>query len=351
MIRHFVLTRLGLGNFNEEWLSRLVKLFAAVTLPSLVNQSSQAFDYLLVVDAGMRGKPRKHLERLMARYPNFHLVTMDVTRLRAMHMGGHNWIYQACQDFILSRRLLTDPSSYIVTSVIDADDAWRLDYVARVNSIAAERLPALIAAEPDRGSHTRHSAGLGITFENGLVWYLSPNTARPFRFPFSSMSVSVLARFSTGVSAWSSRHMAWPNMLEVLQFEALRIETDHPMWVYVRHGETTRPWDAKTSPPAPNDLQDTFGINLKKTDRWRAAFEPAEGGNMHAGWPAKDQYDRIFQLAALNQQIASIKRGLREETPHLPAAGASLRQLLAEQKAKRKNLIEELRAVGSERFA
>jgi hypothetical protein len=81
-IKHFVLSRIGLGCYDQQWYVRMVDLFEAVTFSSIANQTCQDFDFLIVVDVGLQGPARHQLERLIATKSNFHIVEIDIVPLR-----------------------------------------------------------------------------------------------------------------------------------------------------------------------------------------------------------------------------------------------------------------------------
>src|SRR6266853_3254130 len=129
MLKHFVVTRLGLCVYSEQWFAKMIGLFEAVTLASLVRQSSPAFIWLIVIDAHMPSNARDKIESLLRPHANFHLIAIDVTALRHVRHGSFDWVWDRCQEFILEGRLVDDPCEYVLTSVIDADDAWHRDTV------------------------------------------------------------------------------------------------------------------------------------------------------------------------------------------------------------------------------
>ncbi len=348
---HFVLARIGLGCFNEHWYRRAVDVFESVTFSSLASQDSQDFRFLIVIDAAMQDTPRRQLESIVAGQPNFYLVDIDVTRLTSMRLGGHDWIYQPCREFMIRHGLITDPSEYIVTSAIDADDAWRRDHVSLVNTIMAGNVDRLRNSEETRNkSHVRHSAGLGLTFPTGLKWFPYTNHAVPMQESFTSMSVSVLARFSSGVSAWSSRHMMWPQLLEILSFERMDHATKNPMWLHVRHDLTTRPWDirhlGRKNEIARADVQRAFGLNLEKFDRCYS-FRDLADPKQHEWRPSMYQYARIFKLSGLNYQIECLEK----EQAARPVRADKLTHLIERQKAERDSLIAEVRKAGVSEYS
>jgi hypothetical protein len=276
-IKHFVLSRIGLGCYDQQWYVRMVDLFEAVTFSSIANQTCQDFDFLIVVDVGLQGPARHQLERLIATKSNFHIVEIDIVRLNDIDLASNDWIYRPCRDYILRQALISDPFEYVVTSLIDSDDAWNREYVEVVNSIMRSRHDAIVENEPGRGTHIRHSGGVAVTFSHAEKWYVSSNLIEPMNGQFYSAAISVMARFSSGISAYScSRHIAWPYLCIALMFDAVNIETAHPMWLYVRHDRSTREWSADHLEPMAAaqlaQLQDRFGIDSAKATKWRSKY-------------------------------------------------------------------------------
>ena len=335
MLQHFVVTRLGLCLYDEARLAGMIDLFEAVTLPSLDHQSSKAFTWLIVIDAEMPLTARRRIESALRPFPNHQLVSIDVTRLVRVRQGCFDWVWDRCQDVVLENGLLTDPSEYITTSVIDADDAWHGDVIATVNRFMSERLPQVRVGEKDRGTWLQHTAGIAATFPHGYRWFIEANAIEPFHHPFMSMGVFVTARFSSGISACSSRHRAWPSYCDVLAFEVAELERDRPMWIYARHHLTTRPWDTGGAAPIDASMSDvltsSFGIDRSRVQRWRDQ-SPAN----QTAYSASDQYDRVFTITALNRQIEALKRRGNESVP----------DLIDHAKSRRASLIDVLHASG-----
>ncbi len=352
-IKHFVLSRIGLGCYNQQWYGRMVELFEAVTLSSIASQTCQDFEFLLVVDAGLQGAPRFQLQRLMATRPNFHIVEIDVTRMNDMDLVSNDWIYRPCRDYILRQGLIADPFEYVVTSLIDADDAWNREYVGTVNSAMQSRLPVILEDEPRRGTHVRHSGGVALTFSHAEKWYVSANSIEPMSGQFYSAAISVMARFSSGVSAYScSRHIAWPYLSTALMFEAVNIETEHPMWLYVRHDRSTQPWSANHLEPAaatqPRCLQEIFGIDAPKVSAWRSKY--ASATKLHSGCPVQDQIDRMFRLTALNRQIELLAKDSADEVGEPSPRSENRALVLAQQIAKRNELLDNFHVAAEEGY-
>jgi hypothetical protein len=164
-------------------------------------------------------------------------------------------------------------------------------------------------------------------------------------FPYASSSASVVARFSSGISALSCRHAAWPQLLSILMFKPIEEETPEPMWLHVRHDLTTQPWDIKHFDQTRNypdkEIERLFGVDTALLAKSTAvARDPAK--KQHDGKPSRHQYDRIFQLTALNYQIECLDR----ETAQPDGCVSDLHKTLQVQREKREQLLAEIRAAG-----
>jgi putative rhamnosyltransferase len=343
-MKHFVITRIGLGIYNEVRLTKMIHLFDAVTLSSLTKQSSQEFVSLVVIDANMPPAVRNRIENLLDGRLNFHIVPIDVTRLFQVHVGCFDWVWDHCQDFILQARLIDDPRDYVITSVLDADDAWHCDVVSTVNRQFAQRLSKLRAVEKERTTWIRHSAGMAMTFPRGYQWYIAANKLDVLKMEFHSMAVFVTARFSSGISACSSRHSQWREYSKVLQFDVGVEAFDRPMWVYTRHHEGVVAWNTSQAMQIDarleNELSTAFGIDMEKITRWRAAY-PVGASSAYSGQRTTgEQYDWIFRIAGFNRKLRALKSRMGAETIDL----TSLKDEIKRCEAERARLVKKLQS-------
>jgi hypothetical protein len=276
---------------------------------------------------------------LIAGHGNFHVVPIDLTGMQYVRQGCFDYVWNCCQEFLLGRRLITDPFAYIITSVLDGDDAWHRGTVALVRDQAVAEMPEMLAAEARNFTWIRHTGGMYLSFPDGLEWYAHPDVVVPMHRPFHSMSTFVAARFSSGISACSSRHSAWPSYANVLAFKSITPEASRPMWVYVRHDRTEVPWDIPvrlSDPDSAKILHEQFGINFEKVENWRRNHLPkngADAGGNHSGMWGTEQLDCYFRISALNRQIAVLER--EAELSRLDEDGLAL---LARQNALRAEL-------------
>jgi hypothetical protein len=330
---HFAITRLGIGIHNEDWFQSALGLFDAVTLPSLRTQSSTDFTALLIVGHDMPSAARARLDDIVGRQRNIHIVPINLLDMRHVRQGCFDYVWECCQDYLLAKRLVTDPFSYITTSVLDGDDAWHRDTVALVRQHSTAELPELLATEQNDRHWRRHTGGMCLTFPDGLRWFAHSDVVRPLHRPYIGISIFITTRFSSGISACSSRHLAWPAYCEVLGFKAVTAEAGRPLWVNVRHDLAETSWDTEgliSDRKSSDILRREFDIDFAKMDQWRdirhlhrMAAGPAVPPH-HAGIRAMEQLDCYFRITALNRQIAALER--EAASGNLDEAGAALLQ-------------------------
>jgi hypothetical protein len=339
MLKHFIVTRLGIGIHHENWYRSALGLFESITFPSLCAQSCPDFTSLLIVDNDMPAGAKARLLRIIDGHPNFHVVPINLEEMQSVHQGCFDYVWDCCQDYILGHRLIVDPFEYVVTSVLDGDDAWHRETVSTVRDRVKAEIPGFLAAEPTRRTWFRHSGGMLLTFADGLMWYAQADVVVPMQRRVMSMSVFVAARFSSGISACSSRHNGWPSYCDVVVFKNVT-ETGEPMWVYVRHDRTESPWEVEQKSSDPKDIEvlhKNFGIDFRKVNEWRenSDFRVSRNntGDTHPGMWGTEQLDCYFRITVLNKQIAALERRAGREGPD-----AAARPLIEEQRALRDEL-------------
>jgi hypothetical protein len=343
---HFVMTRLGLGIYDEDRLNKMIDLFAAVTLPSVKRQTSQKFVWLIVVDADCPAASKSKIADLVASHDNYHCVLIDLTNIVNVRLACFDWLWDRCQAFILENQLINSPEEYVITSIIDADDAWNRETIATIDRLVVSNMPAAFAKQDRRGTWLRHSVGLTITFADGYVWYISARKIEPLKQELRSMSVFVCARFSSGISACSCRHTQWRKYSEILDFEVVLPALKDPMWIYSRHDEAVEYWDARDGMPMPTSfddrLENMFGIERAKVDKWLHDYPPTKGIEKQFNPSAALQYNLMFRIAAWNRQIQILERGSNRSDINTGVADRSL----DEARAERARLIGELQRGG-----
>jgi hypothetical protein len=197
--------------------------------------------------------------------------------------------------------------------------------------------------EKDRTTWIRHSSGIAVTFPRGYQWYVTANRLAPLTMEFHSMAVFVTARFSSGISACSSRHSQWPEYSKVLQFDVGAHEASQPMWIYGRHNEGVVPWNAlqamQIDARLEKELASTFGIDIEKVRRWCVTYPGGSNSSYSGQSTTGEQYDRIFSIAGLNRKLQALKNSLESGITNSPAVAADIKRCEEE----RQRLIGKLR--------
>src|ERR1700730_12341958 len=179
MLHHFIVTRIGIGIHNENWYRGALSLFEAITFPTLCAQTCPDFTCLLIVDRNIPASAKSRLDAIVNGHRNFHLVPIDLTAMQQVHQGCFDYIWERCQDYLLAHRMIVDPFEYIITSVLDADDAWHVETLDIVQKRMTEEMPAFLASERRNMTWTRHTGGACLAFANGLRWYAHPDVVVP----------------------------------------------------------------------------------------------------------------------------------------------------------------------------
>lgn len=265
--RLLVATRFGLGVHDPAWLEHRLELIGAITAPSLANQTNQAFTWVILTDPSLPAELRARLEALTATLESAHVV--DGTRFP---FASHGFVALTAQ---LDTRSSGD---WILTGRLDDDDAWHRETVDRVYDEAMTWQDGASSA-----------GGVGITFSHMLEWVMydmvslprssgkplrtAPALVRSVHEPFASMSVFVLARAATGMSARSAGHNHMAEHLRERSYDIRVVETDEPACLYCRHkqintavGKGNR--DAPRREPDIAQLTRLFGIDDARTRRY-----------------------------------------------------------------------------------
>lgn len=351
MLKHFVFTRFGIGIYSEAWHEHRLDLFEAITLPSMLQQSSKGFAWLVAIDSNMPPRSRARLGRLLQVAPHFHMVPIDITCMTNIMAGGFASQFDYCRDYMTACGLVEDMNEFVITSRIDDDDAWNSDVVAIVNAEMNRRM-ALINEQGTAGDPS-WVTGLVLTLPRGLAWFLANNVLQLIEFPFLAMSIFVTARLDSGFNVASIDHYHWPQYAQAFHFDVGRVEAERPMWVYTRHDLTTMQWQAVDLPvesrPPVALLKTDFNIDLERIAKFRSRIPRRSDLAVGAHRAYALQDTRIRRITALNRQINMLTHGNADaHTPQL--ADTRRTELLARSKSTRAELLAALRHTGSTEF-
>jgi hypothetical protein len=265
-IKHFVITRLGLGIEDEAWYQRKIPLFKQFCLQSLLAQTDPDFYWFIAMDSKAPAWVREEIKSAVSgNTERIQVATIDMAAVSRCVLGGYQWVFDEVAKSVGLPDLIDDPGEFIITSQIDDDDAWHVVTNERVKAIALSELDSIIEEEKMRPYLVYPSHGLLINFVNGLNFYMANSSYKKVTRPYHSMSIFVLTRFLSGITACSSRHRSWEHFKEVVRFRHISEETPVPMWLYNRHpdaidGNVVAPEGCRS---VDGDILNNFGLDIE----------------------------------------------------------------------------------------
>lgn len=318
--RLLLCTRFGIGVKDPAWFEHRFPLMEAITIPSLARQTRQDFDWCVFIDPDLDPRVRERLQRAIGPVPGARLVD------RHPHTGKGL--------VTLGREMRVRHDGWILTGRIDDDDAWARDTVEQLYAHAG----AWLEADPQ-------GKGLAMTFPRGLEWLMydlvdvdkllldrrmiRKQAARPYPYPFHSMSVFVLAPFASKVFALSAAHSRMADKAGELGLEVAHLCPDREMWLYARHKQALSSFNKAREPERPIDLaafEAEFGIDAERA----AAYIEAEA-----------QYGYLVEKRADDRRNALARR-IAEIDDQMATAPTMQRETLAIERAAAEAEIERL---------
>jgi hypothetical protein len=322
-----------------EWYEYKIDLFQSVTLPSIAAQAREKFYWMIAIDSSIPIEALKKLRSVVSPYSFIHLVTIDpLVQTRMLH-GGFANIYERCQDYLLANGLIEDPGQYVITSLIDDDDAWNRKVVDCIDRRIEENAGRLSVEETDcnRGYLLRHSTGMFLTFEHGILWDVASERYEIAKQPSQSMSVFVFARFSSNISACTVRHGSWPSFVTSVGFETHVIggQNTEPMWIYLRHPRAiSQIAGAQNGREVTNEVMQKFALEFSIDPRKLSSFigSTSRAGKRPSGTPDNEKFELLdlqFRISAYRRQIKCLtdKLDLEQFTGQTEREVVRLRQL------------------------
>lgn len=279
-------TRFGIGVSDERWLDYRMRLFEAVTLPSIARFCAAGAKWYLFTDLWTREGLHVRLQQAIDRVEggqNIRIVPLPLAAYMAPTLGA-----------LVSER-------DILSAVrIDDDDALSSDYFN------------LIPSRP----------GL-VTVSHGYEVLLSERKMRAMDYPYHSMN-SVFTGTPEQVEsfAWVGHHRIeeWGKKNRV---GGSVVETSTVGYAYSRHkladsgfgSIRRRILDDEATEPLSNAWRRRFGFDEERFQHWRqldrATPHLSEAKTWHRGG------DLVHDAGELSKTMAEIHRGIRASTGNL----------------------------------
>ena len=210
-LKHFVFTNFGIGIKDELWLSYRLEIFANTVLPSLANQSTQGFEWVIFIDEAL---PILHCNRLEQ------LLRDTDLNARTLQVNDYSMVSRE-----ITRLVKDIDAQTLITSRIDDDDCIH------------EGVIALIQAEAT--SEHNVSEVLLISLKNGLEFLPSDECYRPVDHDTLALALTMVDKTSgpkTHAITQYAHHLV-VSTLEQRQISAehIHLTREEPLYLYTKH--------------------------------------------------------------------------------------------------------------------
>ena len=211
-MKHFIATRFNLKADTwktakdgspirtEKWLEERFVLFEKYCFPSVINQKSQRFYWLIFFDSDTPDIFRNRIEKMTSKYDHF----------KPLYVDGTKSLRPALKQFISEN--LNETDDFIITSRLDNDDAIHQDFVSTIQNLAIKKHETVIDLRK----------GYQINLSNDIYEYR--NFDNQFN-PFISL-VESADKFDTVASRF---HKDWSKSNSIIIYE------NAPLWIEIIH--------------------------------------------------------------------------------------------------------------------
>ena len=211
---HGIISRFGIGIFDEAWFEHRFALFRALTLPSLLSQTSRDYVWLICVDRDMPELPALRLRELLQGVDN--AVTLRMT----------GFDIRACVKY-LRRQCRAREATHVATTRLDDDDAIHCGFVARVHDLC-QRM----------NESGKLSEGAVLSFQCGYQLNLVDGTVCRSEKKNPSPGMTLVAAKALEASVYSANHTLIDQYAAKQGFDYVPVLHGEPMWIYTRHRQT-----------------------------------------------------------------------------------------------------------------
>ncbi len=223
---HFIITQFNLRNFplsdNDDydkwisWTRNRISLFREYCLPSLVNQSSKAFTWLLYFDSATPDELRHSLD-FLDQYPF----------IKICHCNGFEGFNENYISEVTGR--LSGSEKWVITTRVDNDDCLHKDAVKTIQENFVEK------------------HGFLISLASGYILNIADRTMSHYYYPMSPF-ISLIENTGTGIRGiFMKGHTKWDSLrlfaikeiwLEFFKRKARnsRFILKKPLWIQLFHG-------------------------------------------------------------------------------------------------------------------
>ncbi|MBL1377760.1 glycosyltransferase [Zobellella iuensis] len=254
----FIFTRFGIDVEDLEWFENRFRIFEAITLSSMKNQTDTNFTWIIFIG-------EKFIDSINARLTDL--------------LAGSQFKYEIvkdrqCNETIKNAIAKHATNDYIISGRIDDDDAWSINHINEIKQTCLSLIK-------------KGKENFGFSYEDGVEWLYTDliditklhndgqrivrkEGCYPYNCPFHSMSSFVLVKKGTEFPFFNRIHGTRGDILLEYNFGKYTFKTEKPSWLYFRHQQTnSSTHKAHKMPKLDISLQSlcsTFGLNLEKVE-------------------------------------------------------------------------------------
>lgn len=209
--KHFIFTNFGVGIRDEVWLTYRLEIFLNTVFPSLSNQTSQDFEWIIFIDQSL---PKIHAQRLQNAIDHYEL------NARLVRVED----YSLVNDEVIRMLHHAQPTT-LLTSRIDDDDCIH------------SRVIELIQRKAIESSDTEKI--LVISLKNGLEFLPSDQCYREVTYETLALALTLVDKTPVGRKK-SITQYAHHLVIDTLKKQGVRsrhiqITDKTPLYLYTKH--------------------------------------------------------------------------------------------------------------------
>ncbi len=140
-MKHYLITEWNVDMIDMDWLTERQKLFERITLPSVLSQTEEDFEWILVSDSRTPDEFKKVLESYPATVFYYDWSNHDWESPEWDGSGTKGKIMQRSIDLEYISKPLREfigeqDTDYVITSRLDNDDGISVDHIAKIQRYA-----------------------------------------------------------------------------------------------------------------------------------------------------------------------------------------------------------------------
>ncbi|MCT4496273.1 putative rhamnosyl transferase [Pseudomonas sivasensis] len=209
--KHYIFTNFGIGIKDELWLMYRMEILLNTVFPSLANQSTTDFEWIIFADTQL---PAVHLHRLQQ------AIAQTALNAKIIQVDDYSLVSNE-----VSRLLKNEQAPTVITSRIDDDDCIHANVMALIQEAA---LNTAVSEQV-----------LVISLNNGIEFLPSDNCYREVTYDTLALALTLVDR-SPGIKEKSITQYAHHLVIKTLEKHNIpsahiSLKKPYPLFLYTKH--------------------------------------------------------------------------------------------------------------------